>query len=173
MRASDEALLGKMMEFYARAVVVGHNKDHPDRPLSLKETKGDGPTIRYLSGDGVFPPGLAPAFALHNGSLLVGSSPEAIRRFGTAAAPLPGPGEPFPLLRVSLKGWRAYLKGRLAPLAELIAQKEQRPVKEVKDDLTKLLAGLELVDRVELRLQATPGQAVLSLHVQTAFPLRK
>jgi hypothetical protein len=88
-------------------------------------------------------------------------------------APLPGPGEPFPLLRVSVKGWRKYLKERQGPLAEMFAAKEGRPVEEVKASIGHLLDGLELVDRVELRQHSTPGQVVLSLHVQTALPLRK
>jgi hypothetical protein len=69
--------------------VLAYNGDHGGA-LSLHRETRDGCTLTYLTNDREFPKGLRPAFALKEGYLLLGSSPEAIGRF--RAGPLPAAG---------------------------------------------------------------------------------
>ena len=102
-----------------------------------------------------------------------GSSPDVIRRF-TETSPRATPADAdFPLLRMSLKGWRAYLKDRRQPLATALAEKNGLTVEETRKRLDDLIGALEFVDRLEVDCRTNPGQAVVTLTIQTARPLKK
>jgi hypothetical protein len=168
----DEELL-KAISSLAQVAVFAHNQAHPTTPLSLKTVEVNKRSVKYLDGEGVFPPGLQPAFALVDGRLLLASSPEVIRGFGAAPAPPPQAGSPVPLVRVSAKAWRDFLRLRRKDVVAFLADKNQLPAVEVGDRLDKVLAVLDFIDRVELRQKTDAGQVILSLTVTPTKPLRK
>ncbi len=168
----DQALLSAV-HTAALLGVLGYNHGRPAEPLRLKSLAFGQQKIHYIACDSVLPAGVQPAYALTNGWLAFGSSPDAIRRFAEAS-PKPVPADAaFPLLRVSLKGWRAYLKDRRQPLATALAEKNGLTVEETRKRLDDLTGALEFVDRLEVDCRTSPGQAVVTLTIQTARPLKK
>jgi hypothetical protein len=165
----DQAVLSAVNS-WALLAVLGHNKKHADQPVSLKTLMADRQPIKYVAGEGAFPPGVQPAFALKSGYLVLASSPDGVRRFS------PTGGEPpagTPLLRISVKSWRAFLKDRREALAGLLAGRERISPEQARARLDELRAGLEMVDRLELRQKTAAGQVTFTLAVQPAWPLRK
>lgn len=166
----DQSLLSAINS-YAMLAVVAHNRQNKDQ-LILKSTQLDKLDVKYLVNDKAFPPGLQPAFALDKGYLVLGSSPEAIRRFSTARRHAPR-GNEVPLLRMSLKDLRQYLSDRRDPIVTASAVANQVPREEAQRNLDGLLSVLQLVDRLELSHRSSEGTFHLTLHVQPVKPLRK
>jgi hypothetical protein len=158
------------VNFYAGVAVLTHNQAKDVRPLSLKSVKQDKVEVKYLTG-GNLPAGLEPAYTLHNGYLVLGSSPDAIRRFHALAASKVE-SEEVPLLRVSFKEIRRYLKERREPVVVAVAEKNQIDKKEAAKKIDGLLGALQLVDRLELNQRSEAGQVTFMLRVQTALPLK-
>jgi hypothetical protein len=158
------------VNFYAGVAVLTHNQIKDAKPLSLKSVKQDKVEVKYITG-GDMPSGLEPAFTLHNGYLLFGSSPEAIRRFH-ALSPSKLGSEDVPLLRVSFKEIRRCLKDRREPVVAAVAEKNQIDKKEAAKKIDGLLAVLQLVDHLELNQRAEGGQVTFTLRVQAALPLK-
>jgi len=168
----DQALFAAVHAL-GQMAVLDYNGKNKDR-MSLRTLFQGRTEVRYLEGGSQLPPGLRPAFALHDGYLVLASSPEAVRRFAGLGPARPAPtAEEFPLLRLSLKDLRQYVKDRREPLAQAVAEKNEIPRDEAERRLDGLLAGLQLLDRVELTQKPAPGQVTLSLRVRTALPLRK
>ncbi len=168
----DKALLSAV-NTSAMLAVFAHNQQHPDRPLSLQVAVQGNQEIKYLQGERCFPPGLQPAFSLQGGYLVLATSLEIVRRFGIPTAAGAGPNAAFPLLRVSFKDCRAYLKDRREPLAQALAEKNNVPKEEAARWLDGVQHGLELIDRLELRQRTTPGQVTFTLTLRPARPLKK
>ena len=99
----DQALL-KGAHTWAQLAVLGHNSKSPGQPIVLRSLLGDKVRVRYLSGEGAFPPGIKPAFALKSGYLVLASSPDEVKRF--KVAPTAAKAGATPLLRVSVKDFR-------------------------------------------------------------------
>jgi hypothetical protein len=169
---ADQALLSAVNSS-AMFAVVANNHQHPDKPMSLKVVTHDKREIKYLQGERCFPPGLQPAFSLQGGYLVLATSLEIVRRFGIPAAAVTDPTAPFPLLRVSFKDCRAYLKERRAPLAQALAEKNNVSAEEAGKWLDAVQDGLQLIDRLELRQRTTPGQVTFTLALQPSQPLKK
>lgn len=167
----DRALLSAV-NGSAMFAVFAFNQQHPDRPLSLQTDK-ESPRIKFLQGERCFPPGLQPAFSLQGGYLVLATSLEIVRRFGIPTAAAEGPTAPFPLLRVSFKDCRAYLKDRREPLAAALAEKNNVSKEEAGKWLDGVREGLQLIDRLELRQRTTPGQVTFTLALRPAQPLKK
>ena len=153
--------------------VLTHNSRDPDHPLTLKTITQDKREVRYLTGEGVFPPGLQPAFGLHSGYLVVASSPETLSRFAPAPTPPARQGEPVPLLRLGLKEWREYLKTYEESLTVVIAEKDGLKPEVVRGRLDTAITALELFDRLEISQRSTPGQVAFTLRLQMALPLKR
>jgi hypothetical protein len=166
-KGADEALLS-VVDFYARLAVVAYRGQ--GKGISLKSSRQDKVEVKYLDGDGAFPPGVRPAYALLDGYLVFASSPEALRRFGPAAAKSSS-GE-VPLLRLSAKALRQYLTERRDDLVPIVAEKNNLSKDEAGRRLDGLLAGLRLLDRVEIIQSSEPGRLSLTLRVQTAQALK-
>jgi hypothetical protein len=166
----DKAVLSAVSSA-AVLLVLSHNSQHPDRPLSLGSLKQDKQEVKYLSGDEVFPAGLLPALSLRGGYLVLASSPEALRRFRPSDG-APAPEADVPLLRISVKDFRAYLRQRRGPLAGALATGKKAPRDEVMGHLDELLAALQFLDRIELRQRTQTGQAVFTLALQPAQSLK-
>src|SRR5262249_57028860 len=97
---------------------------------------------------------------------------ETFRRF-MAVAPAPSAAGEVPLLRLSLKDLRQYLKERREPLAESLARQHRLAPEDVGRRLDAVVAALYFFDRVELVQQTSPGPATLTLRLRTSLPLRK
>ncbi|HVS35441.1 MAG TPA: DUF3352 domain-containing protein [Gemmataceae bacterium] len=169
----DEVLLSTV-HVAASWAVVNYNHDHPTQPVRLTATEYNKKEIHYLTGEGVFPVGVQPAYGLANGWLAFGSAPDVIRRF-TDAKPKPpaDDGSTFPLLRISVKAWRAYIKDHRDPLTLALAERNHLTPDEVRQGLDELLAAIQFVDRVEVNCRTGPGLTVLTLTVVTAQPLKR
>src|SRR5206468_210244 len=110
-------------------------------------------------------------YALKDGYLVFASSPEALRRFGPAAAAKSSSGE-VPLLRLSAKALHQYLTERRDGLVPIVAEKNNLSKDEAGRRLDGLLAGLRLLDRVEISQSSEPGRLSLTLRVQTAQAMK-
>jgi len=166
---TDEAVLSGV-ETWARLFVLGHNKQNPNQTLALKTTRVDRARVRYLQGD-VFPAGVQPAFGMRGGYLVLTTSLAEMRRFAVKA-PEQSSG-PVPLARASVKAIRAYLKDRREPLAEALAAREKLTKEKAGERIDAMRTNLELIDRLELRLQTSGDRATLTLAVQPAKALKK
>jgi hypothetical protein len=166
----DQALFSTV-ESWAQLAVLGHNKQNPGQPLRLRTTYIDRARVRYLQGEGVFPAGAEPAFGLRRGYLVLASSLPEFRRF-KGSAPTPA-STAVPLLRISFKAWKSYLKDRREPLAAALATREKLTREKAREKIDSLRGSLELFERMELRHQASSGRVTFTLTVQTTQALRK
>lgn len=165
----DEAVLGGVTAA-AQLLVLTHNKKPSNRPIRLRSEMQGSVKVRYLDGEGALPPGLRPAFALKAGFLVVAGDPAQVRSFELGQAPA---GDGVPLLRVSYKAWRAYLKERREPLAAALAKAHGLSAAEAARRLDALRGGLELIDRAELRQSASRGQVRFTLALTPSKPLAR
>jgi hypothetical protein len=172
-KALDRKLLGAL-DFAARLLIFTHNGQHPDQPMTLKTGDVDGQEVRYLAGERGLPPGLQPAYGMFHGYLVLSSSLDGLTRFTqTSPAPAATPGSPFPLLRISIKDWRAYLHERREPIVQFLADRTNSSPDDAAGQLDRLLAVLQFLDRIELRQRSAPGQVIFTLSVQTTHALKK
>jgi hypothetical protein len=169
----DRSVLAAL-DGFARFAVVAHNKAHPDQTMALKTMMQGRREVRYLVNDRGFPPGFRPALALHEGYVVLANSPEALGRFADAFKPgaAPSAADEVPLLRVSFKDLRRWLKERQDVLTPFLAEQHKLTKEEAQQRMARLLAGLEFVDRLEVSQRTAPGRAVFTLTLQTAQPLR-
>jgi hypothetical protein len=166
----DQAVLNALNSI-AFLGVLGFNNEHPDAPARIEVDVQDKIDVKYVINDKLFPPGFRPAYALKDGYLVLASSPEAIRRFAPVRSPLPA-GESVPLLRVSLRDWREYLRQRKEALAEHMARDKEISTEEAARRIDRLVDGLELFDRVEVSERLLrPGQLSVTVRLRTATPL--
>jgi hypothetical protein len=166
----DQAVLGGV-NFFAQLAVVAYNQQAA-QAMALKTVTSDKAEIKYLSGNPQFPAGLQPAYALVDGYLVLGTSPEAIRRFQAMPTASAGDADAVPLLRVSATEAARYLQQWRAPLIAFLAEKNQISKQEAATRLSGLVAGLQWVDRVELLQKVSDGQVRLTARVKTTQPLK-
>ena len=165
----DEALLDRIKVF-AELAKLGFNQRFPDKPLVKDTVTIDKQEVKFFRSEAL-PVGLRPAFALKDGFLMLAGTPDLVGRF---VAPPPSSAEgPAPLLRVSFKAWRSYVEARRVGLTKMLVEKEKLTQDEAAERIDDVLAALAFVDRLDVRLQAGKGHAVVSIVVQTARPLRK
>jgi hypothetical protein len=121
------------------------------------------------------PPALRPVLKLQNGYLVLASSPEMIRRLNNLTPPpaLPAPGDSIPLLRVSFKAWQQFLSERREAVTRVMVKKNHSTPEEAGKRLERMLATLQLLDRLEVRQRSTPEQVTFTVTLQTVQPLRK
>ncbi len=163
------------LDGYARAAVVMYNKFHPKEKMSLKTVFQGTREVKTLVNERGFPPGFQPALAAHEGYIVLASSPEAL---GNASPTRSKPAavnatDEVPLVRVSFKELRRWLKERHEVLTPIMAEQNKLTPEEAHKRMSDLLAGLEFVDRLEVSQRARPGQVVFTLTLETAWPLRK
>lgn len=160
----DQSLLGGM-SLLAGWATVFHNKQHPDQPIRLRTVLQDKVEVKFLAGDKAFPPGVAPAFALKDGYLVVASSPAAIARFKAGAGKAPS-GNESPILRLSSTESAKVLRGHWERVIDHIADKNQITREAAALGLEGALSVLDLIDRIELGERAGDGQLTLILRVR-------
>jgi hypothetical protein len=166
---SVDADILSTVNFYAQLAVVTHNQKSKN-PLSLKTIVQDKVEIKYLSGDGVFPPGLRPSYALKDGHLVLASSPEVLSRFRAVKAERTA--EDVPFLRLSAPELRRFLRERREPLLDAAVASNGLTKAEAARRLDALTAILSLLDRVEISHRSESGKAALTIRIQTTQPLK-
>ncbi len=154
------------LDFYARlAALASHGQDKA--AITLKSVRQGKLEVKYLSSDKAFPAGVQPAWTVKDGYLLLASSPEVVRRFGTGKPPAEAP-----LLRLSARALSAYLTAQRDGLVPLIADKNNLGRDEAARRLDGVRAALDFFDRIELHQASEPGQLSLTLRIKTLLPLR-
>jgi hypothetical protein len=169
-KTTDQTVLD-LVNFFAWLAVVDYNAKHEDR-LSLKTATRNGAEVRYFTNDKWLPPGVQPAFTFKDGYLLVASSPDAIDRLNFKAPPREAQAE-VPMLRLSLKTLRNYLTERREVVVNSLAEQHHLTGAEVGRRLDGLLGGLQFVDGIEMVQRPSANQAIVTLRVRPAQPLRK
>lgn len=163
-RPVDQTLV-KGLELFASIAVLEHNKNNPDAPIRVETVSQGKVEVKYLAGDKAFPPGIAPAFALKDGFLLLASAPEAIDGFRLREKK-PSERKETPLVRIS------------APeLARLLEQRREHilsslPQKDAKQHLANVIALLGMFDQLTLSHRAEAGQATWTLRLAPASARR-
>jgi hypothetical protein len=157
----DEALWNAL-NFYAGAMVLGHNLKNKDQ-LRLKTMRQGDVEVKYLENR-QFPPGLQPAFALKDGYLLLASNPEVIQRFDKAG---PLPARPT-LLHVSYGEVSRLLRQNRALVVQAMCQKNQLTKTMANEILDDVLSSLALFDHMELSQRTIEGQVTWSLRLRTS-----
>jgi hypothetical protein len=164
-----------LLESFAKVAVLSNNQQHPEQLLELTKVRQDKRDVHTLVGDKVFPPGMQPSLSLVHGFLVVADAPQTIQQFADALAKArkAPPNETGPLLRISLKDWRHYLKERREPFVQSMMERDKITNKEASERLDNLLGVLQFVDRLEISRRATTDRMTVTIAVQTAYPLKK
>jgi Protein of unknown function (DUF3352) len=169
-----ERKLSAALDFAARFVVVLYNTQHSEQPVTLETTEVDGQEVHYVASESGLPDGVSPSYGLLSGYLLASSSLDALSRF---AKPSPSPSlsadSPIPLLRISLKDWRAYVKDRREAIVDFFAEQSKLNRDAIGRQLDNLITGLQFLDRIEIRQKTAPGQVIFTFSVQTTQALNK
>src|SRR5207244_875761 len=120
--------------------------------LELTKIQQDKRDVHTLLGDKVFPPGVQPSLSLVHGFLIVADAPATIQQFADALGKVrkAPAGAAVPLLRLSLKDWRVYLKERRDPFVQSMAERDKITIKEAGERLDNLLGVLQFVDKLEI-----------------------
>jgi hypothetical protein len=171
VRPVDRALLDGLHSL-AVLVVLGYNNSHTDA-IRLETVRQDQVEVQFLKNGKGFPPGWQPAFALKAGYLLLATSPEAIRAFRATPNPSAAAGPDLPLLRVSIREFRAYLNSHLDFLAARVAEDHGISPDAAAKKLRGLLSLCECFERVELARRAGPGKVALVLRARTEKPMSR
>jgi hypothetical protein len=156
----DQRLV-KAIEIFASIAVLEHNKNNPNAPIRLETVLQGKTDVKFLAGEKAFPLGIAPAFALKDGFLLVASAPEAIERFKLPGKK-PSDRRETPLVRIS------------APeLARLLEQRREHilsslPQKDAKQHLENVIGLLRMFDQLTLSHRGESGQASWTLRLSPA-----
>jgi hypothetical protein len=173
-RPTDEAIVTTLKSF-ALLAVVGHNQQHTDEPIEVTKVEQGKREVHTLVGDKAFPPGVQPSLCLTNGYLLLADSPDTIRQIADALAKpaKPPEGTAVPLLRLSFKDLRGYLKEHREPLVQSMAERDKITNEEAAERLDNLLGVLQFVDRMEVSQRTGTGRTTLTIALQPAFALKK
>jgi hypothetical protein len=162
--AVDQAFL-KAVQFIAGLAVFDYNRKHADQ-VRVKTVAQGAVEVKYLANDKGFPTGLQPAVALKDGYLVLASSPNAIRRFGAAAA-APVAGREIPLLRLSLVELGSFMKTRREALSAFLAAKNQLSSETAGKVVETVLASLDLFEQLEVTQRTDAGQVVLNVRLRS------
>jgi hypothetical protein len=155
-KAEKAALKG--LDFVARLAGLS------DSDLEVFEEKQGELVVTGLSSASLFPPGFRPCFASKGGYVLVAGSPTTIARFNPPAVAATETGE-VPLLRLSVAGWREYLKSHRQGLTEYLARVKQMDAASLNSQIDLLLPLLEGVERIELLQRSGPERVSLVLRL--------
>jgi hypothetical protein len=165
--AIDQSLY-RGVHFLAGLFVFDYNRRNPQDPIRVNTLRQGAVEIKYLSHNKVFF-GLEPACALKEGYLLLASSPDAVARFGAAAAPAAANAED-PLVRISSNELAKALRDYRQTAIDLIAANDPGSRTAAAQGLDSALSVLDLLGRVEIVRTAGSGQASFVLRF---YPVRK
>jgi hypothetical protein len=158
-KAEEAALKG--LDFVARLACLSQKE------LRIHTMKQGPVEVRYLTHPSAFPPGFRPGFAAKGGYLLVAGSPQIIERFNPPTQEATEAAE-VPILRISVAGWRAYLKEHRKGLVEYLAAMNKTDIETLSGQLDGVLPLLDALDRIELVQRSTPERATFILRLKEA-----
>jgi hypothetical protein len=162
----DHAVFDVLDRLAALAVIFS-----PD-PVKVETELHNKVEIKFLRGDKGAAVGVEPAFALKDGYLLLGTSPAAIKKFGTGVAIADSTAE-CPLVRISFRALRGYLKTRMDDIVTTLATKKDASPEETRRRLEGMIAFCNLFEHLELTRRAGPGVVALTLRLKTDQALAK
>jgi hypothetical protein len=165
----DQALV-KALQFFAGLAIFDHNVKQGDR-MRIETAMQDKTEVKVLANAKTFPPGFQPALALKEGYLVLASSPEAIRRFGTGTGGV-SPDSEVLLLRLSCIELGSFLKSRRESIVEFLAASNKTSKDATAKALANVVACLELFERLEVTQRTDAGQLLLTLRLRTNQPTR-
>jgi len=167
----DRALI-RQLDAIASFAIFGFNAKLGKDPLVSQVITDGGLEIFSFGNTASQAMGLQPAFGLCDGYLVIASTPETLKRFA-AAKPSRSKLAETPLVRISFKHLREYLKSRRQTLTTMLAEQHGQTPQQVGKHLDQLVAGLGLFDRLELTQKTSPGQVGFTLRLRPTEPLRK
>jgi hypothetical protein len=159
-RLAEQAAV-RGLDFLARLACTS-NKE-----LRVRREKQGDVEVLYLTHQSAFPPGFRPCFASKGGYILVASSPETIGRFEPPTATASDP-EEVPVLRISVSGWRKYLKDHRKDLVEYIAAAKKVEPSVLNSTIDSLMPLTEGLDRIEIVQRSAPGRVTVALRFKEA-----
>jgi hypothetical protein len=148
------------------ALRLEHNRKHADQ-FTLTDDKG----TRTLKNDKALPPGVRPAYALRGDFFVLGSNPEAVKRFAPPKADATM--TDAPLVRLNATALAAYLNAHGGAMGEALAGWTGQTADKAKSDLTGFAAVLELFDTLELHHTGDGKRMSLSVRAKAVKPLKK
>ena len=149
------------LDFLARLACVS-NKE-----LRVRTEKQGDIEVRYLTHQSAFPPGFRPCFASKGGYILVAGSPQTIGRFEPPTASATD-AEEVPILRISVSGWRKYLKDHGRDLVDYIATAKKVEPAVLNSTIESLMPLTEGLDRIEIVQRSAPGRVTVALRFKEA-----
>jgi hypothetical protein len=149
---------------------VGYNRTHDDQ-YTLTDEKADGGTVKVLTNDTALPAGVRPAYGLRGDFFVMGSNPEAVRRFTPPKSDAAV--KDAPLVRLNAVGLAKYLNAHGSELGEVLAGWTGETPDKAKSDLTDFAAVLELFDTLEVHHAADGKRMSLSVKAKPVKPLKK
>jgi hypothetical protein len=162
----DEALLDAV-HAWTQLAILAHNKLHPDQPARSRVRIIDKVRVRVVEG---LPYHLLPAYGLREGFLVVTSHADEIARFKASKRTTP---RAVPLLRLSFGGWREHLTLRRDAWIDLLMRRDNLNRETATQRLDDLLAGLKLLERLELTHETAPGRATFTLTLTPTLALTR
>lgn len=143
---------------------LAYNQSHTEQ-LDVAEQKQADVAVKVLTG---LPDGVHPCFAVKSGYLIVASSPSVIAEFSPKAETTAAP-----RLRVLTGRLREYLTRHREPIAKSLAAAHGKTADEVTKELTRLMAVLELFDRVEITPSTDDDRIKLNVRFEFSKRLAK
>jgi hypothetical protein len=148
------------------AVRMEHNRKHADQ-FTLTDDKG----LRTLKNDKALPAGVRPSYALSGDFFVLGSHPQAVKRFTPPKAEAAV--TDAPLVRLNAVALATYLNAHGSELGEVLAGWTGGPADKAKSELTDFAAVLELFDTLELHHTGDGKRMSLAVRAKAVKPLKK
>jgi hypothetical protein len=161
----------KVLGFWVQMVQLDYNQKHDDQ-LEVRTELLDGKELTTINNEKVFPPGFRPSFGVKEGFLVVGGTPEALKRFAAPSRSDESTRE-SPVVRVSGAAVRGYLQEHGEAFGKWFARLHEKPEDEVVGDLRKFADLLEPIDRVEVLVRGDEKRFGLAVRVKLVKPLAK
>jgi hypothetical protein len=150
---------------------LDYNGKHADQ-LTKKILRQNGEEVHFLEPESTWPSGLMPAYGLKSGYLVVASRPQLVSGFGSPKGADSQATQEFPLLRLSLRECRKYLRDRNEAIVEL-AKAGGKPADESISQLRNADLVLQFLDRFEIiQRPSSKGSLRLAARLHLAAPLR-
>ena len=158
----------QIVDFGVHLLRIDYNRKHDDQIDLIEETR-DGLNLKVLENHRAFLPGFRPTYAVKDGYLVIGGSPETVRRFKPASV---ARANQTPVARVAVHPLRDYLRANRGSLVEVAARDGKKPKSVIEQELTQFDSILGAFERVELRPVADGKTLRLVLQIDFVKPLK-
>ncbi|CAN5387182.1 hypothetical protein BH11PLA2_BH11PLA2_08330 [soil metagenome] len=155
----------RICEFYLQGVRVEHNKTSKLH-IAYKQEKVGNIEIRRLVNDKLFPPGVSPGFAVHDGYLITASTPAAITGFQAPKNKETARSE-SPVMVVSAKLIHAHLTQHRGDIVTWLAAKQGRTAEAIGPEIDTLMSVLEAFEQIEVVLRGDDHSRTIAIKIKT------